>query len=865
MAAALQNVSEAEQLLRELHKDILSCAICQKFFTKPKVLHCNHSFCELCLTTLVSTKDKLINCPTCSTSYQLPDGGVTEMKANFFLDSLAKFYSREWFTDKSQAVLCNGCEENEATHWCMECSLYFCTFCTKPHKKLMKAHDVITLQEYREATPSSSLLRHHVYCNLHPDNVVKFFCETCNAVVCTECTVLKHYSGQHLLRDLEATAAQYKSQMKDLLNQAKQKERAIQKYASEAKIARETMISSCKDVEQRVRKKTADVIQKVKTEEEQLIEQLKTGCEKIGKQIEMQIDDLEQKHKSISRHFGYIEILIDLGTPAQVLSIREETICHMNKLVSMKMNVHKVSQSVEFHPVEEKGDMGILGYLKFNSARPHDQTPSSIDLSNGDVQPATDKMDTKTPISPSCTDVNNTIGKEDTPHLCEKQDMRKTAKSENDGLKRNVSPANKSSQKMFPRNQDYLKNRGRSPSRERKKSALPQTQDRLKGQRVLHARQSESKDKTVIVPEMKKIVVTTCQNPKANIIKKEPVKAFGVKGHKPALMPLPSAVTNKDLMKPARRCQSLTNLHVFKEESELKPVRGKVHKQAPLVIVKGSVKSIGNEGPAEGQFRSPNGITITKHGDFVTADSANNRVQITDKNGNFKSSFTFTEFPEVFFPIDVTISTKDEYVMTDGKNKQVVVSDENGSLIKCFGEEVKNPGSVAISPVDGSVYISDWEWSVEDTDERGHCIKKYTHDFQYVKSFGNLITKLGHSKGPNYLTVDNNGNVFVSDFNNCCIQVYNPDGHLMYSFGSFDISDGKLNGPRGIAFDKEGSLYVSDEGNSSVQKFDKSGKFICRIDQPEDDLKQPQGLAVTEDMDIVVADWGNDCLKVFTQ
>ncbi|XP_070546867.1 tripartite motif-containing protein 3-like [Ptychodera flava] len=816
---------------------------------------------------LVKTEGKLINCPTCSTPYKLSDGGVTEIKTNYFLDSVLKVYFKEIFKeDEAEPLVCSGCEENEAIHWCTECRLYFCTFCTKTHRLLIKSHGVIMLREYGEKTSRNMVHQQHVYCSLHPGIVVKFFCETCNGVVCTECTVLKHHSGQHRLRDLEATAAQYKSQMKYLLNQAKKKERAIQKYASEAKLARETIISSCKDVEQKVRKKTADVIQKVKIEEEQLIEQLNNGCEKIGKQIEMQIDDLEQMYKSISRHYGYLETLIDLGTPAQVLSIKEETICQMDKLVSMEVNLHKVSQSVEFHPVEERRDMGILGYLTFNPPGPHDQTPSTVDLSNGDVQPAPDKMVTETLISPNCTDICNTNDKEDSPHLCVKQDMRKTAKSENDGLKRNVSPANKSSQKMFPRNQDYLKNRGRSPSRERKKSALPQTQDRHKGQRVMHTRQSESKGKTVILLEMEKAnVVTTCQNPPANLIKKDPVKAFGVKAHKPAVMPLPSAVTNKDLMKPARRCQSLKNLHVFKDEGELKPVRGKVHKQAPLVKVKGSVKSIGNEGPADGQFRSPNGITITKHGDFVTADSANNRVQITDKNGNFKSSFTFTEFPEVFFPIDVTISTKDEYVMTDGKNKQVVVSDENGSLIKCFGEEVKNPGSVAISPMDGSVYISDWEWSVEDTDKRGHCIRKYTHDFQYVKSFGNLITKLGHSRGPNYLAVDNNGNVFVSDFNNCCIQVYNPDGKLMYSFGSFDIRDGKLNGPRGIAFDKEGYLYVSDEGNNSVQKFDKKGKFICRIDQPEGDIKQPQGLAVTEDMDIVVADWGNDCLKVLTQ
>ncbi|XP_070546616.1 tripartite motif-containing protein 2-like [Ptychodera flava] len=321
------------------------------------------------------------------------------------------------------------------------------------------------------------------------------------------------------------------------------------------------------------------------------------------------------------------------------------------------------------------------------------------------------------------------------------------------------------------------------------------------------------------------------------------------------------AATKKNLGK--TKAKSKKGTEMAAKVDVVKGVRGKYHKEGTPLLKTGSVKTIGTEG----QFCSPNGITINKHGDFVTADTANNRVQITDRDGNMKSTFTFPEFPEPFYPLDVAISAKDEYIMTDGKNKQVVVSDENGSLIKCFGEEIKKPGRIAISPVDGSVYISDWEWSVEDADQKGHCIRKYTPNFQYVKSFGDFIPKPeSDSRAPHYLAVDINGDVFVADFNQSCIQVYNSDGELRHSFGSYGLKqDGKFNGPKGMAFDEEGYLYVSDEGNSSVQKFDKNGNFICRIDKPDDKLNLPQGLAITDDMEVVVCNWNYDCLKVFTQ
>lgn len=53
------------------------------------------------------------------------------------------------------------------------------------------------------------------------------------------------------------------------------------------------------------------------------------------------------------------------------------------------------------------------------------------------------------------------------------------------------------------------------------------------------------------------------------------------------------------------------------------------------------------------------------------------------------------------------------------------------------------------------------------------------------------------------------------------------------------------------------------EGTVCVQVFDSSGSFLSYINTSADPLYGPQGLALTSDGHVVVADSGNHCFKVY--
>ncbi|XP_070545991.1 tripartite motif-containing protein 2-like [Ptychodera flava] len=145
----------------------------------------------------------------------------------------------------------------------------------------------------------------------------------------------------------------------------------------------------------------------------------------------------------------------------------------------------------------------------------------------------------------------------------------------------------------------------------------------------------------------------------------------------------------------------------------------------------------------------------------------------------------------------------------DDNNKQVVVSDENGHVIRYFGQnELKNPYGIGISPVDGNVYVTDWD---------GHCVRVYTQHGKYLRSFGSEGKGQGQFNSPWGVVIATTGMVFVADYNNQRIQVFNAHDQYLYSFDC-QSGDGGMRSPTGIAIENDKYVYVI--ATASVLKFE---------------------------------------------
>ena len=112
-----------------------------------------------------------------------------------------------------------------------------------------------------------------------------------------------------------------------------------------------------------------------------------------------------------------------------------------------------------------------------------------------------------------------------------------------------------------------------------------------------------------------------------------------------------------------------------------------------------------------------------------------------------------------------------------------------------------------------------------------------------ASTIAGLAGNPGHADGtnsdarflaPEYIAVDSNGNLFVTDSDNYTIRKITPEGTnwVVTTFaglaGNFGAADGtgtnaQFHFPDGIALDRSGNLYVSDSGNETVRKVTSAG------------------------------------------
>ncbi|XP_070560137.1 tripartite motif-containing protein 2-like [Ptychodera flava] len=289
---------------------------------------------------------------------------------------------------------------------------------------------------------------------------------------------------------------------------------------------------------------------------------------------------------------------------------------------------------------------------------------------------------------------------------------------------------------------------------------------------------------------------------------------------------------------------------VCKKPVEGSPVNIKV------IAKKGLVCKFGEMGSGIGQFNGLQGMTMMRNGDVLVAENNNQRLQSFTVNGRHRKMFKFANVSN-FYPYDAAVSVNGNVFTTDAGNKQVIVCDENGELIRCFGKgNIKYSIGIAINPVNGKVYVVEFS---------AHCIHIYDQDGNHIKSFGSNGSQKGQLSYPYFVCIDNTGNVYVSDSGNHRIQVFNGDGQFLYRFGSRGSGHGRMNWPQGVAVDKHGYVYVAEYNNNRIVKYESNGKFVCRIDDVSDALNHPIGICVTDDERVIVSDYGNSCIKVFTQ
>ncbi|XP_019622331.1 PREDICTED: tripartite motif-containing protein 3-like [Branchiostoma belcheri] len=248
--------------------------------------------------------------------------------------------------------------------------------------------------------------------------------------------------------------------------------------------------------------------------------------------------------------------------------------------------------------------------------------------------------------------------------------------------------------------------------------------------------------------------------------------------------------------------------------------------------------TFGEGGSEPGQFDDPVGVTVSEEGEIFVAEHGNWRIQVFTLQGTFVRQFpTVVSDEEEMFPTDVAL---------DGEGNLWVVWYTDSAD---FAVQYNKQGRV-LRTID--VQVTGWYRGVAVDTRRNHILITQTAggwgnkhaEVLVFRPDGTLVRTVGQQQGmeyPQYITVDGEGNILVSDRGNNCVYVYREDGQFLFKFGGEESGVGRLKDPRGICTDRAGNIIVADSWNGRVEMFDKTGRFLKHI---ATDMTGPRAVAM---------------------
>ena len=191
--------------------------------------------------------------------------------------------------------------------------------------------------------------------------------------------------------------------------------------------------------------------------------------------------------------------------------------------------------------------------------------------------------------------------------------------------------------------------------------------------------------------------------------------------------------------------------------------------------------------------------------------------------------------------------------VSDNANSQIHVFDVERKHVRTFGQrgegegQLNTPRGIDIS-ANGQVHVAN-QWN--------DCVNVFREDGTFIRTIGQ-----GELLYPSDVLVHSSGLVYVVDGRNHRIAVFSQEGELVRTFGSQGGGKGEFKHPCGVGVSPdEHHLYVSDQDNHRVQVFTLEGWYVREFGT--DQFKCPWGLTVTSDGSVLVADDRNNRVAVF--
>ncbi|XP_023236199.1 B-box type zinc finger protein ncl-1-like isoform X1 [Centruroides sculpturatus] len=361
------------------------CNICHEIFTLPKVLPCFHTFCQHCLEKIQESTEK-IKCPQCQQECSLPVQGVAGLLSDYAVSNILEMAAIE-----GTSLCCTGCKskESNAVARCFDCANFLCPNCVMAHQFMhcFEGHHVLTLSELQNKDDLK--VEKPVACLRHKNELLKYFCKTCNIPICKECTILEHPKSLHdydNLIDVSQKQIELISQMiedsklktNDLRNAAK----TVEHFSSRLQMQYHKAQNEVNETFQFYRSMLEERKQETQKELDNMYNTKIVSLSLLGQKIQEMID-------KIHRMCEFVDRITKFSSNTEILVFKQLLDSTLQHILAFNPEVNLQSFDLEFvsnYQAIQVGVRNTFGYVRHNAeVASHTSKPPPIARPNGTI------------------------------------------------------------------------------------------------------------------------------------------------------------------------------------------------------------------------------------------------------------------------------------------------------------------------------------------------------------------------------------------------------------------------------------------------------------------------------------------------
>lgn len=811
---------------------LLHCGICTQRYSNPKVLPCLHTFCERCLISYTPPESLTLTCPVCRQQSILPKDGVPGLQSNTWVRGVMEAMDGGASGPHPNAPgPCALCNNSQSTARCRQCHTHLCATCATRHTQDSgsESHSVVSLSDSEAGLPHSNGYHDDdttLYCPSHQGQTLRFYCRDCETAVCSSCTDIEHRA--HNTLHLTDAVEEHRTAMHQLIDRVTMQLPCVKEVICDIQDVCRNLRERRTEAEKDIRRCFDSLHELLDKRQTTLINSLNTIESEKQQTLDNQKEELETWVGGVESGCEFVEKALTHCPAMEVVLVRKQLgerlmdYANMNVPPAPRENSHLKFVVGNIDPL--KTAFLHVGSIQSNSAVPHQTSATGESLR----QVSVGRQSIVTVVTRDHKGEKASCGGAEVTAAISRTSLTVVRHGSNSPRATSLSPRATS----------------KSPSGSREELCQPQVLDLNNGTYEVAF--------TVHGEGTYSLEVLLYGHP----INGSP---FSIAATPPLEEDSGSSQRSVPSHTLARQTSHSTQVTSRASRASRRPLSHRSScSRRTNPIEDDMLLRVGRRGRNRGEFVNPQGIAYNtiKDGRIAVADSNNQCIQVFTLAGECKLRFGVRgrSIGQMQRPTGVAALPNGNYVVADYENKWVSIFEPSGKFITRIGHgKLLGPKGVCVDN-NGHIIV---------VDNKASCICVFQQSGKLLTKFGNRGTDEFQFAGPHFAAVNSMGQIVITDFHNHCVKVFDSDGDFLFTFGTSGEGNGQFNAPTGIAVDSNDNIIVADWGNSRIQVFDAQGSFLSYVNTLADPLYGPQGMTLTPDGQIFVADSGNHCFKVY--